>query len=301
MNGKRILSLAIGLATAPAAMSALAQDAPPAAPQGGSGSGLTELTDEEMGDMRGRYTVSSSTVAWFGVTMVSTWQTQAGQQLKSSMTVTMDGRQPGKPTVTFQPHVSITAVDVTAPAPAPADGQREIDNAGLANVNGVVQSVQVAGDGNAAQNTAQIIVREQPEPPAAAPSGESSALAAGSGPPPAAPIAAAPEPVAAPSPVAAPAVAATTIATTSAAGMTATALLEDNAARVMLQIDGQGAVEQWISHSGMGQTIQLAVDGHQASNWMELDLVRNTSQGRAALGQNVAQAIALSRGIAIGY
>lgn len=293
MNGKRILSLAIGLATAPAAMSALAQDAPPAAPQGGSGSGLTELTDEEMGDMRGRYTVSSNTVAWFGVTMVSTWQTQAGQQLKSSMTVTMDGRQAGKPTVTFQPHVSITAVDATAPALA--GGQREIDNAGLANVNGVVQSVQVAGDGNAAQNTAQIIVREQPEPPAAAPSSESSALAAGSGSPPAAPIAAAPEPVAAP------AIAATTIATTSAAGMTATALLEDNAARVMLQIDGQGAVEQWISHSGMGQTIQLAVDGHQASNWMELDLVRNTSQGRAALGQNVAQAIALSRGIAIGY
>ncbi|KAF1697632.1 hypothetical protein CSC65_01465 [Pseudoxanthomonas daejeonensis] len=258
-------------------MSALAQDAPPAAPQGGSG--LTELTDEEMGDMRGRYTVSSNTVAWFGVTMVSTWQTQAGQQLKSSMTVTMDGRAPGKPTVTFQPHVSITAVD--APSPIPS-GQREIDNAGLANVSGVVQSVQVAGDGNVAQNTAQITVREQQEAPASPPA-DSLALAA-------APDASTPH-----------AIAATSIATTSAAGMTATALLEDNAARVLLQIDGQGAVEQWVSHSGMGQTIQLAVDGHQASNWMELDLVRNSSQGRAALGQNVAQAISLSRGIAIGY
>jgi hypothetical protein len=278
MNGKRILSLAIGLATAPAAVSAMAQDAPSAAPQGG-GSGLTELTDEEMGDMRGRYTVSSNTVAWFGVTMVSTWQTQAGQQLKSSMTVTMDGRVPGKPTVTFQPHVSITAVD--APSPIPS-GQREIDNAGLANVSGVVQSVQVAGDGNIAQNTAQITVREQQEVPASPPA-ESLAL------------------VAAPDTSATPAIAASSIATTSAAGMTATALLEDNAARVLLQIDGQGAVEQWVSHSGMGQTIQLAVDGHQASNWMELDLVRNTSQGRAALGQNVAQAISLSRGIAIGY
>jgi hypothetical protein len=34
---------------------------------------------------------------------------------------------------------------------------------------------------------------------------------------------------------------------------------------------------------------------------MELDVVRNTSQGRTVLGQNVAQAIALSRGIAVGY
>ena len=83
--------------------------------------------------------------------------------------------------------------------------------------------------------------------------------------------------------------------------MNAVAQLENNAARVLLQIDGQGAVEQWISGNGMGQTIQLAADGQQASNWMELDVVRNTSQGRTGLGQNVAQAIALSRGIAVGY
>jgi hypothetical protein len=279
MNARRILSLAIGLATAPAAFTALAQEAEPAKPApAGGGNGLTELSDDELGDMRGRYTASSNTVAWFGVTMVSTWQTQAGQQLKSSMTVTMDGRAPGKPTVTFQPHVSITAID--APSPIPS-GQREIDNAGLANVSGVVQSVQVAGDGNVAQNTAQITVRQQQEVPESPPA-DSLALAAASD-------ASTPQ-----------AIAASSIAT-SAAGMTATALLEDNAARVLLQIDGQGAVEQWVSHSGMGQTIQLAVDGHQASNWMELDLVRSSSQGRAALGQNVAQAISLSRGIAIGY
>jgi len=273
MNGKRTLCLAIGLATAPAALPAWAQhtDAattPSAAP---ATSGLTELTDEEMGDMRGRYTVSTNTVAWFGVTMVSTWQTQAGQQLTSTMTVTMDTRQPDKPAVTFQPHVSITAVD--APVPAPT-GQREINSAGLANVTGVTQSVQVAGDGNVAHNAASITIRDEAPSTAAA----SAALAAA-------------DPAAQPS----------TVATASAAGMNAVAQLENNAARVLLQIDGQGAVEQWISGNGMGQTIQLAADGQQASNWMELDVVRNTSQGRTGLGQNVAQAIALSRGIAVGY
>lgn len=278
MNGKRTLCIAIGLAAAPAALPALAQQAvangaqpqPSATPVA---SGLTELTDEEMGDMRGRYTVSSNTVAWFGVTMVSTWQTQAGQQLTSTMTVTMDGRQADKPVVTFQPHVSITGVD--APAPVPT-GKREIDSSGLANVSGVTQSVQVAGDGNSAHNVASINIRD--EPPSTTPAANEPKTAHVD-----------------------PAAQASTIATASVAGMNAVAQLESNAARVLLQIDGQGAVEQWISGNGMGQTIQLAADGQRASNWMELDVVRSTSQGRTVLGQNVAQAIALSRGIAVGY
>ena len=100
-----------------------------------------------------------------------------------------------------------------------------------------------------------------------------------------------------------PAASASTIATANVAGMNAVAQLEGNAARVLLQINGQGAVEQWINRSGMGQTIMLASDGQTASNWMELDIVRNsnTSQARAGVAQNVAQAIALSRGIAVGY
>jgi hypothetical protein len=273
MNGKRTLCIAIGLATAPAALPAWAQaqQAPPPEDSHSPASGLTELTDEEMGDMRGRYTVDTDTVAWFGVTMVSTWQNEVGQQLTSQMKISMDVSQPDQPKVTFQPHVSITQVD--APSLVPS-GQREIDNAGLANVNGMVQSIQVAGDGNAASNTAKVSLRESDELPAASPQ---------------APVAAAST--------------TTALATASAPGMSAVASLENNAARVLLQIDGQGAVEQWISGSGMGQTIQLAADGQQASNWLELDLVRHTSQAqaRSALGQNVAQAIALSRGIAIGY
>ncbi|AKC88282.1 hypothetical protein WQ53_07985 [Pseudoxanthomonas suwonensis] len=274
-------------------MPALAQQPPTdAAATPSPASGLVELTDEEMGDMRGRYTVNSNTVAWFGVTMVSTWQTQSGAQLQSTMKVAMDASRPGKPTVTFQPHVSITAID--APSPVPS-GLREIDNAGLANVTGVTQSVQVAGDGNLAHNIAHVTVRDQPPP----------SEASGASPASEAPVASATAPLPLPSapslsaPLSAPAT--TAIATTTVAGMNAVAQVENNAVRVLLQIDGQGAVEQWIGRSGLGQTIQLAADGQRASNWMELEVVRNTTQGRPVLGQNVAQAIALSRGIAIGY
>ena len=271
MNARRTLCVAIGLASAPVALPALAQqsaDGVRAAPV----SGLTELSDEKMGDMRGRYTVGDNKVAWFGVTMVSTWQTDTGQTLQSRMTVAIDVTKPSMPKVVFQPHVSITGADEAMPAVA---GQREIDNAGLANVNGVVQGVQVAGDGNRASNTARISMR-----------GPSSA-AQGSAVPASAELDAA---------------APMMSAAASAPGMNAVASLENNAARVLLQIDGRGAVEQWISSSGLGQTIQLAADGHQASNWMELDVVRQASQGsRSLVAQNVAQAISLSRGIAIGY
>ena len=284
MNGKRTLCIAIGLATAPAALPAFAQAQALPSPATTPATGLTELTDEEMGDMRGRYTVSNNTVAWFGVTMVSTWQNQAGQQLTSSMKVTMDARTPDKPVVSFQPHVSITTVDVAPPSP---DGQREIDNAGLANVTGVTQSIQVAGDDNAAHNVAKVTVRDQvPNGEGAAPAGAEPAASAD-----VVPAIAVPDPVALQA----------TIATASAAGMNAVAQLDGNAARVLLQIDGQGAVEQWINRSGMGQTIMLSSDGQTASNWMELDIVRNTSQARAGVAQSVAQAIALSRGIAVGY
>jgi len=269
MKLQRKLCIAMGLAAASAALPALAQrhahdEAPPP-----PGNGLSELRDEELGDMRGRYTVGYGTVAWFGVTMVSTWQNQAGQAMQGRVVLGIDLSQPGGPRVTFQPHVSVTAAD--APLPPPS-GERTIDHSGLANVGGLVQSVQVAGDGNRAANVASISLREHDAMPDMAAGGP-----AGSG---------------------------KTAAVAHEQGMSAVASLQDNTARVLLQVDGQGAVEQWIGSSGMGQSIRLASDGQQVGNWMELDVVRSrasVSASRALLGQNVAQAISLGRGITIRY
>ena len=77
-------------------------------------------------------------------------------------------------------------------------------------------------------------------------------------------------------------------------------MLEGNQARLLLQVDGQGLVQQWIRNGSGGQGIALAGDGQIASNQLRLELVRNAVGGNLPLSQNVAQAIALNRGMGPG-
>ena len=127
-----------------ATLLALACPAPAAASQ--PGRGLTEIPDPELDLMRGRYTVGGNSVAWFGVTMISTWTDAAGRTLEGGMTLGMDFSDGGQvPVVSFTPVVSIT--DADAPLPVTGGGARSIDASGLANAAGLLQSVQVAGDG----------------------------------------------------------------------------------------------------------------------------------------------------------
>ncbi len=84
------------------------------------------------------------------------------------------------------------------------------------------------------------------------------------------------------------------------AGASATAVLEGNQAHLLLQVDGQGLVQQWIRNGSVGQGIALTGDGQIASNQLRLELVRNAVGGNLPLSQNVAQAIALNRGMGPG-
>ncbi len=221
---------------------------------GTPGKGLQEIPDPELNLMRGRYTVGGNTVAWFGVTMISTWQTTAGQQLQGALALGMDFAKGNVPRISFTPSVSITAAD----APLPETGGRSIDGSGLQNVAGLVQSVQVAGDGNRASNALQLNVRDGGASPggADASAGQAALQVDGAG---------------------------------------ATASFDGNAAKVLLQVDGQGAVEQWLRSGSVGQSIALTGDGQQAGNRLQIDLVRQTLTGNAPLAQNVAQAITLAR------
>ncbi len=170
----------------------------------------------------------------------------------------MDFRGGGAPKLSFQPSVHVTAAD----APLPDTHGRSIDSSGLANASGLVQSVQVAGDGNVARNVTTLVVRGGAVP-AATSDGAHSASA-------------------------------------QQAGISASAVLDGNQARLMLQVDGQGLVQQWIRNGSVGQGIALAGDGQAASNQLRLELVRNTAGGNLPLSQNVAQAIALNRGMGPG-
>ena len=59
--------------------------------------GMTEIPDPELATMRGRYTVGDHQVAWFGVSMISTWQTASGQTLQGTLSLGMDFAGTGRP------------------------------------------------------------------------------------------------------------------------------------------------------------------------------------------------------------
>mgnify|MGYP006164438021 CR=1 FL=1 len=126
------------------------------AADGAPGRGLKEIPDPELNLMRGRYTVGGNNVAWFGVTMISQWQGPNGAVVQGALTLGMDFRNGGTPKLSFQPSVHVTAAD----APLPTTAGRSIDSTGLANASGLVQSVQVAGDGNTARNVTTLTVRD---------------------------------------------------------------------------------------------------------------------------------------------
>ena len=148
---RRLRAALLG-ALATGTLPVLAQEAPlvPA------NNGLEEIPDEELGQMRGRYTVGDNRVLWFGVSMITTWQTQAGQTVRGNLDVAIDLRGQ-RPTVTFTPNVNISEGASDAQTHIASGGS--IDSAGLANVSGMVQSVQVAGDGNRAGNSTRLVVR----------------------------------------------------------------------------------------------------------------------------------------------
>lgn len=220
---------------------------------------LSEIPDAELGNMRGRYVVGNDLVAWFGVTMTSSWQTASGQSLQGALQLGMDFSRGGTPTLSFEPTVSITASDAPLPNAASA---ASVDASGLANVSGLVQSVQVAGDHNAVGNVTALRVREGTAPAATVSSGADTRVA-------------------------------------SAPGMQVSAGVTDGIAQVRLQVDGQGLATQWLQSGSAGQSVQLAGNGQQIHNQLQIDLVRQSLPVSANLQRDVAQAIGLHRGAGI--
>lgn len=241
------------LAPAPAALSG---ERPP-------GWGLSEIPDPELADMRGRFTIGGSAVAWFGVSMISTWHTADGQILEGTLLLGMDFSQGGRPRISFTPTVNITHGDAL-PTAGDATG-RSVDGSGLANVSGLTQAVQIAGAGNSAGNSTTLRVRTgdaPPLPPGATEAGNASQQAGAA---------------------------------------FAQSGFDGASAGVLLQIQGQGEVQQWIRNGSLGQTIQVTADNQRLSNRLEIDLVRQPLAASATLTQNVSQALGQLRGIGSGY
>jgi hypothetical protein len=256
MNNRHLLLSAAALA--------LAHWGVPALADGTAAHGIEPIGDAELATLRGRYTAGGNTVAWFGVQMISTWRDAGGRTLQGAMNLAMDFTHDAHlPKVSFVPTVSI--VQATAPtasddADADAGPARHADGSGLANVGGMLQSVQVAGDDNRASNVTRLSVQD---------GGSVPAPAAGHG----------------------------ASATVHSGDATASASYSGDAAQVVLSIAGQGAVQQWIRGGSLGQSVTLAADHQFASNQMEITLIRQALAANTRLALDVARSLQSTRGL----
>jgi len=126
------------------------------------GSGIHDVTDPELATMRGRYVIGDDTVVYFGVEMITTFETNTGQTLQGTLTVGMNfSKNPNSPQVTFVPTVTITTPDSPLPTASTVQSNvsRSVQSGGLANVGGFIQSVQIAGDNNAAANVTSLNIQ----------------------------------------------------------------------------------------------------------------------------------------------
>ncbi|MFP4462708.1 MAG: hypothetical protein ACLFO0_02520 [Guyparkeria sp.] len=135
--------IAVGLACAGLLISGSVLAANPA---------IVALTDPELAEMRGRFLAADNRVMYFGVEMITQWQTTGGT-MAAGLNVGIDraGRQP---TVTFVPTVSIQGQPDSA-----ASGTHVVRGGVTDNTRGVRQQIQVAGNDNRAENRFNVHVQ----------------------------------------------------------------------------------------------------------------------------------------------
>ncbi|HEY8353919.1 MAG TPA: hypothetical protein VIK69_02760 [Methylophilaceae bacterium] len=217
---------------------------------------LEEIPDGELQHMRGKF-VSNNQVLYFGVEMVSRWQTEMGTTVIAGASLDIDFRAGGnaQPVVSYVPTVSIVQqVD--------AQGQENATShvyggAGLANVSGVSQSIQVAGRSNHVLNDISMQVMLAP-----ADGGGSAAAAAGTH--------------------------GGMAMARADDGTIATVRLGSNSLDLGIAVPGQGEVLQQIRSQGMFQSARIGGDLNQVHNVITMHIGINGGIGEAWAGAHTA-------------
>jgi hypothetical protein len=111
---------------------------------------MEEVSDSDLGHMRGKF-ASGNKVMYFGIDMVSQWLTPAGELVTAGANLLIDFRSGSTPTVQYVP--TATIVYQNSGASSQSIGSNSVSGgAGLANVSGVSQSIQVSGQSNTIKN-----------------------------------------------------------------------------------------------------------------------------------------------------
>ena len=110
------------------------------------------LTDPQLAAMRGKYLAGDQNILYFGVQMVTQWQTPTGV-MNASVTLGIN-RGGAQPVVTIEPLVTI----VGTPSQT-GDSGHVIQGGDLQGSHGVRQQIQVAGNGNDATNQLHVSIQ----------------------------------------------------------------------------------------------------------------------------------------------
>jgi hypothetical protein len=116
----------------------------------GVGANAAVVSDDALGEMRGRF-VDPDAIRFFGIQLASYWETSDGVLMTASIQFQVDFNDKGEPSTpsllaSFL-HGCGGCGDESVEIPSP-----DLAPAGLASVNGAVQSTQISGDYNAVGN-----------------------------------------------------------------------------------------------------------------------------------------------------
>lgn len=220
--------------------------------------GMQEVSDSDLGHMRGKF-ASNDKVMYFGIEMVSQWQTAAGNLVTAGANLAIDFKGNGGSTPTVQYVPTVTIVQQGQGAPAPLNGNTNVvsGGAGLANVSGVSQSIQVAGQSNDIKNGIDM----QVDISSAAQSGTIAGAMQGQ---------------------------AGALSSTGDDGTVATVTLADNSIGVSVVVPGQGQVLQQIRNQGMFQSARIGGDLNQIHNSITMHIGLNSAAGNGFGGAYAA-------------
>lgn len=231
------------------AMLSEASIAGPLAPEERAFRGKSEIADASLADMRGRY-ISANQVLYFGVEMYTEWRNGAGEVVgTSALNVGID-RSGATPIVSVSGAANNNGSGTGGASPNPAPG------GGLNQVQGVSQLVQVNGNGNRVNNSADVCVGSQ-----------CAAVAVSSGP------------------------ANNDTGTNPVTGARATTYVNGNGVGVSVSVAGKGEARQSItSVTGIQQRAQLSADSQTIHNQLNMVIqVQPNITGTAAQIRDLSQ------------
>lgn len=111
-----------------------------------------EVSDRDLAEIRGKF-VMPDRIVHFGVTMTTLWTAGNGQQLGATVSLNMQQN--------LQPVLSVQFIDQAGQGALPAAQGQVIGGNQLNSVQGIAQSVRIAGSSNAGLNDLDLSISQQ--------------------------------------------------------------------------------------------------------------------------------------------